>query len=324
MSLVSQIEATTKKYHDKELADCLSEKNYFYAKLMANAKEFADGRSYTWPVRFARHSTQWLAEYQEQDTAPVEQITQAEVDYVFSSTPCVLSEQELRKNQGKERILNLLSQKLSMLKDDVGHDLATQLISGDGVKEPLGLEYWVQETPATGIGGAGTYTTIAGIDRSTATGPANTWWLNNAKDQSAAFADAALSELAAFVDNCTRGNERPTLLLTDKTTYGYVYANAGSFQRFPHKEAQKMGFASLDFNGIPITWSDELTVADQRIYALNLKDWELNFMKGSKMHRTEWMKPEKQRAIVCYMYNDLAFLCKNPRNQGVLFDVEGA
>lgn len=310
MSLVSQIEATTQKYHDKGLKDALAQRNYFFAKLMENSKEFADGRSYTWPVRYARHTTQWIGEYEEQDTSPVEQITQAEVDYKFSSTPCVLSEQELRKNQGKERILNLLSQKLSLLKDDVGYDLATQLIEGDGAKEPLGLESWVPEDPTTG--------TVAGIDRSS-----YSWWRSQYDNHNTTLVDG-LPNVEVILNNCTHGNERPDLMLTDKTTYGYLYANAASLQRFPNTDIAKYGFASFNFDGIPVIWTEELTATDQRLYFLRMKDWELNFMKGSKMHRTEWFKPEKQRAIVCYMYNDLAFLCKQPRNQGVMFNITGA
>lgn len=318
MSLVGQIEATTRKYHDKELVNATAEKNLFFSKLFAKSKTFADGRSYTWPVKYAKHTTQWIGEYEEQDTNPLEQITQAEVDYVWSSTPCVLSEQDLAKNSGKERILNLLSQKLTMLKDDVADGFATKLISGSGGKEPVGLETWVPENPTSG--------TVAGITRGTDdTGAGNytNWWQSQYDNHNAALADG-LPNVEIIKNSCIHGNEKPDLMMTDATTYSYLYANAAGYQREEHKDTAKLGFVSFTFDGIPVTWSDELTASDQRLYFLRMADWELNFLKDKKMHRTEWHKPEKQRAIVCYMYNDFTFLCKQPRNQGVMFNITGA
>ena len=310
MAFIEQLEATTQKYHDKELKDATANKNLFFSKLFAKSKTFADGRAYTWPVKYDRMDTQWLAEYEKQNTSPKEQITQAEMPYVFSSTPCVLSDQELRKNSGKERILNLLSQKLTMLGDDVADGMATMLISGDGVKEPLGLESWVPEDPTSG--------TVAGINRAT-----YDWWRSHYDNHNAELA-AGLPDVEIFKLNCVHGNEKPDLMLTDATTYSYLYANAAAYQREPHSDTAKLGFVSFTFDGIPVTWSDELTATDQRLYFLRLADWELNFMKGSKMHRTKWAKVNEQRAIACYMYNDLTFLCKNPRNQGVMFHITGA
>jgi len=327
MSLLEQLEATTRKYHDKELKNATMEKNYFFSKLFGKSKTFADGRSFTWPVKYAKASIQWLGEYEEQDTLPLEQITQAEVDYVWSSTSCVLSEQELAKNSGKERIVNLLSQKLTMLKDDVADGMATALTSGSGGKEPYGLMTWVQEVPGTT-----TPTEVAGITRGTddtGAGTYTNWWMNQADDHSTTLADG-MPDVEILKLKCTHGTERPDLFLCDRTTYSYLYANAASLQTEPHKDAAKLGFTSFTFDGIPVVWSDELPTASgtygaQSIFMLRMADWELNFLgKKGKMHRTKWHKPEKQRAIVCYMYNDFAFLCKNPRNQGVMFDITGA
>ena len=67
MSLVSQLEATTEKYHDKELKDCTTYRSYYMTKLLAQSREFVDGRAYTWPVKFARQDIQWLGEMEVQD-----------------------------------------------------------------------------------------------------------------------------------------------------------------------------------------------------------------------------------------------------------------
>jgi len=314
-AIATQMEATTAKFHDKELAKTGLEKNYFLSKLLAKAKETASGRSFTWRIKYAKSTTQWIGENEEQNTTPVEKITEVEVPYHQSSTPCYLSEFELQKNHGKERKLNLLSESLTMLRDDVADDLATQLISGDGVKEPLGLETWVAEDPNVAT------PTLATIVRSE-----RTWMQNQYKDLSAGLG-AGLPDLETLKIACAHGNESVNAVLTSRAAYTYIYANLVGLQREPHTDAAKLGFTSFTWDGMPVTWSDEIESAKSggdSIYLLRLADWELNFMPGMRMKRTKWFKPERQRAIVCYMYNDCVLVCKKPWNQGVLHDVTGA
>ena len=323
--MVGQLEATTRKYHDKELKDCTKFRSYYMTKLLANSREFVDGRSYTWPVKYARGTTQWLGEYEEQNRSPVEQITQAEEGYKFSSTSCVLSDQELKKNQGKERILNLLSKKLSMLRDDVEKDLATQVWTGDGVKEPRGIvgsaTGWVDISADTGsLSG-----TIAGIIRGTddtGAGLYTNWW------QPYSDADIGGSITEAFVNaliqGCSHDADAPDLLISGKVVHQYVYGIATGLEREEHKDAAKLGFKSISINGIPYVWDEDCGSADaDAIYAFRMADHALHFLKGSKMHRTEWFKPEKQRAIACDMINDLCYVIEVPRNQGGLGGITG-
>jgi len=282
-AIASQLEATTRKYHDKELAKTGLEKNYFLTKLLGKAKMTASGRSFTWRIKYAKSTTQWLGENEEQETAPVEKITEVEVPYHQSSTPCYLSEFELQKNHGKERKLNLLSESLTMLKDDVSDNLAAILIDGDGVKEPLGLETWVAEDPNVSD------PLLATIDRSE-----RTWMQNQYHDLSGGLG-AGLLELETLKLECAHGTEQVDMILTSSSAYRYIYANIVGYQTEPHNDAAKLGFVSFSWDGIPVTYSDEIEAGKSggdSIYLLRLKDWELNFMPDSRMKRTEWFKPE--------------------------------
>ena len=320
MSLVSQIEATTQKYHDKELKDCTKFRSYYLTKLLGRSREFVDGRSYTWPVKYARVSTQWLAEYEKQERSPTEQITQAEEPYVFSSTACVLSEQELKKNQGKERILNLLSKKLSMLRDDVEKDLSTAIWTGDASKEPRGIlsdtstAGWIDMSADTGSQSG----TVAGIVRGTddtGSGLFTNWW--QAHVDADIGGDISEDWINQLIQGCSHDKDAPDLLISGKTVHQYVYNIATGLEREPHSDAAKLGFKSISINGIPYVWDEDCGSADaDAIFAFNMKDHGLYFLKGSKMHRTEWFKPQDQRAIVCDMINDLTFVVEVPRNQG--------
>lgn len=318
--MVGQLEATTQKYHDKELKDCTRYRSYYMTKLMARSREFVDGRSYTWPLKYARLTTQWLSEYQKQERNPVEQITQAEEPYVFSSTSCILSEQELKKNQGKERILHLLSKKLQMLKDDVAKDLATQIWIGDAVKEPRGLlsgtstAGWIDMSADTGSQSG----TVAGIVRGTddvGAGLYTNWWQAHVDaDIGGAITEGWINKL---IQGCSHDADSPDMLISGKVVHQYVYAIATGLEREEHKDAAKLGFKSISINGIPYVWDEDCGSADaDGIFAFRLADHGLYFLKGSKMDRQPWFKPEDQRAYACDMYNDLTFVVEVPRNQG--------
>jgi len=315
MALASRLEATTKKYFDKELADATKTRSYLFAKLFGKAKAFADGRSYTWPVRYDKKSIQWMSEYELQERTPKEQITQAEVDYRFSSISAVLSEQELRKNQGKERILNLLRQKLVILKSDTMDSMASAVWAGDDndATGPIGIDVWVY---ATGYNHA---TAVAGITRGTDDTNASVsgteydyWWSNKYK---AVTSPVTLDQLKELYLDCCHGADHPNLYVTTKAIYRYLYNLATPIQRMPHAGAAKLGFESMNIDGNAVVWDDDCTT--QSLYMFRMEDWDLVFIKGSKMDRRPWFKPENQRALVTDIINDFCTVCRNPRNQGV-------
>ena len=323
MSLVSQLEATTEKYHDKELKDCTTYRSYYMTKLLAQSREFVDGRAYTWPVKFARQDIQWLGEMEVQDREHLEKITQAEEAYKFSSTSCVLSEQELKKNSGKSRILNLLSRSLSMLKDDVAKSLSTAVWQGDADKEPRGLVGedvgWMDMSDET----ANLTGTIAGIIRGTddvATGELfASWWRPYVANEAGAHSETNNN---AMIQGCSWGADSPDVLVASKAVWGYIYTTATGDQTSEHRDAAKLGFKSMTINGIPLVWDDDCGAALAGcLYAFTMKDHGLHFLKGSKMNRTKWFKPENQRAIVCDMINDLVFVVERPRNQGGIYGI---
>ena len=323
MALVSQLEATTQKYHDKELKDCTSYRSYYFSKLMKNSREFVDGRAYTWPVKFARQDIQWLGEMEKQDREHLEKITQAEEAYKFSSTSCVLSEQELKKNSGKSRILPLLSRSLSMLKDDVGRSFSTAIWTGDAAKEPRGLVGedvgWVDCHSAT----ASLAGTVAGIIRGTddvATGELwDSWWRPYVANEGGAH---SMANTNLAISSCSWDSNAPDVAITSKAVWGYYYNTMSGYQREEHKDAAKMGFKSMTLNGMPFVWDDDAGAASSgTLFLFRMADHGLHFLKGSRMHRTKWFKPENQRALVCDMINDCVFVVEAPRNQAAIYGI---
>lgn len=320
--MVGQLEATTTQYHDKELKDCTSYRSYYMTKLMKNTRETLDGRSYTWPVKIARQDIQWLSEMEKQDREHLEKISQAEEDYKFSSISAVLSEQELKKNSGKSRILPLLSKTLSMLKSDVGKSFSTAIWTGDADKQPRGLVGagvgWVDNSAVT----ASLTGTVAGIVRGTddvATGKLwDSWW----RPYVASGATITQAKMNLAIMGCSWDANAPDLMVSGKAVWNIGYNIATGYQREEHRDAAKLGFKSMTFNGLPWVWDDDAGAADaDGLFFFRMADHALHFLKGSRMHRTKWFKPENQRAIVCDIINDCLFVVEAPRNQAALYSV---
>ena len=323
MALVDQLEATTEKFHDKELKDCTSYRSYYMTKLMKNSREFVDGRAYTWPVKFARQDMQWLGEMEKQDREHLEKITQAEESYKFSSTSCVFSEQELKKNSGKSRILNLLSRGLTMLKADVGKSMSTAIWTGDADKEPRGITGaavgWVDCSAAT----ASLTGTIAGIIRGTddvATGELwDAWWRPYVANEGGAH---SMANTNLAIQSCSWDTNAPDVAVSSKEVWSFYYNTATGYQKEEHRDAAKLGFKSMTLNGIPYVWDDDCgSAASGTLFFFRMADHALHFLKGSKMHRTKWFKPENQRALVCDMINDCVFVVEAPRNQAAIYGI---
>ena len=323
--MVGQLEATTIKYHDKELKDCTSFRSYYFTKLMKNTRETLDGRSYTWPVKFKRQDIQWLAEMEKQDREHIEKITQAEEGYKFSSISAVLSEQELKKNSGKTRILPLLSKTLSMLKQDVSKSFSTAVWTGNGDKEPRGLvgtaKGWVDISAIT----ASLTGTIAGIIRGTddvVTGELwDAWWRPYVANQAGAITQSAMN---TAIMGCSWDADAPDMMVSGKTVWGYGYAIATGYQKEEHRDAAKLGFKSMTFNGLPWVWDDDAgNAASTSVFFFRMADHALHFLKNSRMHRTKWFKPENQRAIVCDIINDCLFVVEKSRNQAAIYGITG-
>ena len=332
MSLVKQLEATTRKYHDRELRKAIVWKNYFWLKLFKRSRTLSGGRSFTWPIEMGDgEGIQWITDYSILNRIPSETITQAELDWVFGNRAVTLSKQEVSKNSGKEAIVNLLSKKMAYTTRRMQKSLSDAIWVGAGGMQPTGISTGTLTAPTAGgaIATTPAATEYAGITRGTedvATGQAcdsDNWWSNSSTDCGGALTQDKMEE--AYLDVC-QGSESPSLIVTDKVGFRMFYNIATPIQREPHSDVAKLGFKSISFNGIPIIWDDGCPGknTDRRVYFFNLENGiELNWLSGWKMKREPWHKPEDQHALVTDISMGFVFAVTNPRHQIVWHTITG-
>ena len=241
---VSDIVATTIQNRSRQIADNVTKNNALLSRLnqRGNVKTISGGNVILEELSFAENGNAGF--YSGYDLLPVaaqDVISAAEFSIKQFAVPVVMSGLEMLQNSGKEAFIDLLEARLNVAEATMMNKLAQSVYSdgtGSGGKEITGLNAAVASSPSSG--------TYGGIDRATWS-----FWRNQKYD----FSDntitpgpttiqAAMNTLWA---SCTRGNDRPDLIVVDTIYWGYYMASLQALQRFASPETGNLGFPSLKF-----------------------------------------------------------------------------
>ena len=241
---VSDIVATTIQNRSRQIADNVTKNNALLSRLnqRGNVRTISGGNVILEELSFAENGNAGF--YSGYDLLPVaaqDVISAAEFSIKQFAVPVVMSGLEMLQNSGKEAFIDLLEARLNVAEATMMNKLAQSVYSdgtGSGGKEITGLNAAVASTTTSG--------TYGGIDRATWS-----FWRNQKYD----FSDntitpgpttiqAAMNTLWA---SCTRGNDRPDLIVVDTIYWGYYMASLQALQRFASPETGNLGFPSLKF-----------------------------------------------------------------------------
>jgi hypothetical protein len=318
MALVGHIEATTKKYYDKKVTDCVMFHSPFFMRLFAASKTRGGGTDYVWHPRYARRSIQWYGRFEILDRTPLSHITEAQLDWVRCNANATLDGGDVNENTPSERVLDLLDEEMKSLRDDTIYGLNTAIWTGAAGQEPTGITTAIATDPTSG-----TYANIVRGTDDVGAGDFLLWWQNGYKDASAAALTTDLME-EAYLKPCIGAN-KPSLIVTSKDGFRKLYAIATDIQRLPDATLAKLGFESIHWNNCLVVWDDKCPLGSTtgqkaRYYFFNEDDLELRFI--TKMKRKPWFEPEDQDAMVTDLRNHFVFAVKNPKLHCVLFNVK--
>ena len=320
MALVPQIEAMTQKYFDRKITSQVVFSDPLFFKIFSRSKSRSlSGRKYVWEPRFGRKTTHWIGRYAVIPRAPVEHVTEAQVNVVRNVTSAVLDKFDINENSGRERIIDMVATELEVLKDDAIYNNAYELWNGDGSANKFeGVNKAVNVTAEQ------TYANIAYADAS--------WWDNARVDGAGAAVTLTLLEQAKLAGE--HGRNKIDLWVTSKQGYRRLYTVAVTAQQLttPTTKAGKqlaaLGFGAIEVDGVPVVWSDfalsgDVAVESVRYYGFTTKDIELRYVKGYKMKREPWKELESQPVLVTDMFNHCALAFKTRRNHTLLYDCLG-
>lgn len=238
---------TTLEHRNKKLADNVTNNNALLRKLKERGKirTIDGGSKIVEELEYGEGDMMWYSGYDEINYTPKQLFTAAEYNMKLCAVPVAISGEDMLKNSGRERIMNLFEKRIENAEKTMMNQMA-KAIYGDGTensgKSISGLKLLVADAPATG--------TIGGIDRAS-----NAWWRNQSKTATAAFTSETLRPAmnAMWLSLC-RGTDRPDLIVTDDTMYSLFEESLTPLQRFSDSKTADAGFTNLLYKQVPVVF----------------------------------------------------------------------
>lgn len=175
---------TTLEHRNKKLADNVTNNNALLRKLKERGKirTIDGGSKIVEELEYGEGDMMWYSGYDEINYTPKQLFTAAEYNMKLCAVPVAISGEDMLKNSGRERIMNLFEKRIENAEKTMMNQMA-KAIYGDGTensgKSISGLKLLVADAPATG--------TVGGIDRAS-----NAWWRNQSKTAAATFTSETL------------------------------------------------------------------------------------------------------------------------------------
>lgn len=251
-SAISDILATTIQSRSGKLADNLSTNNPLLDRLNSkgNIRTISGGNVILEEIMYndtATSTAQSYSGWEQLNISPDSPFSAAQFDLKQYAVAVTISGLETLQNSGKEAIIDLMESRIKVSEARLMSRLDTDLYldgTGNGGKNITGLAAAVPDAPTSG--------TYGGIDRAT-------WAFWQSKkfggvaDGSAAVSSSNIQDyMTALYLKLIRGSERPDLLVSDATYYGYYVKSLQAIQRVTSEGSTKgvgAGFPSLKFYG---------------------------------------------------------------------------
>ena len=240
----------------------------------------------------------------------------------------VISGADMLKNQGGNKIFDLLQQKEDNAKASLQLALARDLYedgTGNSYKVITGLGAITPELPTSGV--------LFGIDRAT-----NAFWRSQYLDVNAKYYDVTNSrftlreKMDVMRTRCGRlgkgdaKSKYPDLGLCTESYMHWFETGVDKSRRYVDQKAADAGFDSIKFKGMTIM-PDELcpessTSGEQQCFFLNSNYLELAYMNGANFKPTPMTRAENQDGFYMYIFWMGELICETPAKHGRLFGVQ--
>jgi uncharacterized protein YdbL (DUF1318 family) len=236
---------TTLESRTGKLADNVSDNNALLKRLKerGNIRPVSGGTKIVEELEYGESDSIWYTGYDKIDFTNPQLFSAAEFDLKLLAAPVGISGEELLKNAGKERVIDLLEAKIKNAEKTLMNQMSTAIYSdgtGSGGKQLTGLQALVSDAPTTG--------TVGGIDRAS-----NEFWRNVAKT-SAVTAENIYAAMNEVYMACSRGSDRPDIIVADDELYATYEASLVPQQRFTNAKLAEAGFTNLKFKGADVIY----------------------------------------------------------------------
>ena len=237
----------TLESRSKELRDNVSKNNALLNRLRekGNMRPISGGSKILEELEYGEGTMVWYSGYDTISYTPKQLFTAAEYALKLCAVPVAISGEETLMNSGQEQMADLLEKRISNAEKTLCNKMAQAIYSdgtGSSGKEIGGLALLVADDPTSGV--------VGGINRAT-TG--NEFWRN--KSATAALDKTNITaQMSALYNQCTRGSDKPDLIVCDDTLYSLYDSTLMDLQRFSDPKLADAGFVSIKFKGADVIY----------------------------------------------------------------------
>lgn len=237
----STLESRTAK-----LADNISKNNALLSKLKQKNKirPISGGSKILEELEYGEGDMVWYSGYDTINYTPKQLFTAAEYAMKLAAVPVAVSGEDLLKNSGKERVMELLEKRIQNAEKTMSNQLAAALY-GDGTesggKAIGGLKLLVADNPSTG--------TVGNINRATS---GNEFWRNQAISTDELDSSNIGQVMNELYMRCSRGTDKPDLIVADDKLYSMFEHSLQPLMRYSNPKLAEAGFGSLKFKGADV------------------------------------------------------------------------
>lgn len=283
----NEIFSSTLETRTAQMADNMSKNNALLRKLQEKNKvrPISGGSKILEELEYGEGDVVWYSGYDTITYTPKQLFTAAEYAIKLAAVPVAISGEDLLKNSGPAQVIDLLEKRINNAEKTMANQLAYAMY-GDGTasngKSIGGLQLLVADDPTTG--------TVGNINRATS---GNEFWRNQSSSVTNVSKSNILEKMNALYLACTRGSDKPDLIVADNTFYTAFEAALQDGQRFLNPGLAESGFSSLRFKGADVVFDGGQNgyCPENHMYFLNTdyiylrphKDRNMKVIDGSRL-----------------------------------------
>lgn len=312
---LSEIITTTLRNRSGKTADNVSKGNALSLKLKEKGSwKPATGRTIVQEVEYAEGNFQWYSGYEEIDISPPDVITAFEYNWKQAASSVSASGLEIDvQNTGKEQVIDLLETRIKNAEKTLRNNINIGMISngtGSGGKQIGGLKLLVADTASTG--------TVGGVSRVDYTFARNQSYDASTDGGTAATSANIQRYMNTLYLRCTRGPDKPDLILADSVYYGLYWASLQAIQRINDPKRGVAGFQSIAFGSADVVYEDSTEMPASQMYFLNTDYLFLRYAPKRNFTPLDRVQSINQDAIVQLITFAANLTCSNFALQGTL------
>jgi hypothetical protein len=269
---LTEIVTTTLRNRSKRIADNVSNSNALLMRLneRGRVRPADGGRSIVQELDYAENSTfLYYSGYEGWNIAPSDVLSAAEYDWKQAVVIVSISGLEGDiQNSGPSAVLNLLESRIENAERTMKNNLSTGIYSdgtGSGGKQITGLQAIVADATTTGQTGVGTVGGINATDFS--------FWRNQVLDASNSSITMSATTIQTAMQllwlQCTRGNDKPDLVVMDGIYFAFYWSSLTEIQRITRVDEGRAGFDTLKFASADVYYDGDSGVPASHAYFLN-------------------------------------------------------